>query len=145
MKKVTKINEIQTLSVKKLRVAAYARVSTTNDAELESLETQKTYCKNHINARDDWKFAGLYFDESITGTKKDSRPKLMRLMEDCASNKIDFIITKSISLFSRNTTDYLELVRKLQELDIPIYFEKENINTRSIESKLFLTLLNSMA
>lgn len=66
-------------------------------------------------------------------------------MQDCALKKIDFIITKSISRFSRNTTDCLELVRKLQELDVPIYFEKENINTGSMESELFLTILCSMA
>ncbi|MHC5190431.1 recombinase family protein [Enterococcus cecorum] len=76
---------------------------------------------------------------------KDKRPELMRLMQDCAAKKIDFIITKSISRFSRNTTDCLELVRKLQELDVPIYFEKENINTGSMESELFLTILSSMA
>lgn len=67
------------------------------------------------------------------------------MMQDCAAKKIDFIITKSISRFSRNTTDCLELVRKLLELDVPIYFEKENINTGSMESELFFTILSSMA
>ncbi len=147
MKKVTKIDKVQNVTTQKqkVRVAAYCRVSTNNDAQLESLETQKAHYESFITSRDDWQFAGLYFDEGITGTKKDKRPELMRLMQDCASKKIDFIITKSISRFSRNTTDCLELVRKLQELDIPIYFEKENINTGSMESELFLTILSSMA
>ena len=147
MKKVTKIDKIQNVTnqKQKLRVAAYCRVSTSNDAQLESLETQKAHYESYITSRDDWQFAGLYFDEGITGTKKDKRPELMRLMQDCAAKKIDFIITKSISRFSRNTTDCLELVRKLQELDVPIYFEKENINTGSMESELFLTILSSMA
>lgn len=147
MKKVTKIDKVQNVTSKKqkLRVAAYCRVSTSNDAQLESLETQKAHYESYITSRDDWQFAGLYFDEGITGTKKDKRPELMRLMQDCAAKKIDFIITKSISRFSRNTTDCLELVRKLQELDVPIYFEKENINTGSMESELFLTILSSMA
>lgn len=147
MKKVTKIDKVQNVTTQKhkVRVAAYCRVSTNNDAQLESLETQKAHYESFITSRDDWHFAGLYFDEGITGTKKDKRPELMRLMQDCASKKIDFIITKSISRFSRNTTDCLELVRKLQELDIPIYFEKENINTGSMESELFLTILSSMA
>jgi DNA invertase Pin-like site-specific DNA recombinase len=147
VKKVTKIDKVQNVTgeKRKLRVAAYCRVSTSNDAQLESLETQKMHYESYISARDDWQFAGLYFDEGITGTKKDKRPELMRLMQDCAAKEIDFIITKSISRFSRNTTDCLELVRKLLELDIPIYFEKENINTGSMESELFLTILSSMA
>ena len=89
MKKVTKIDKIQPYSSakKKLQVAAYCRVSTDSDAQLESLETQKTHYKNYINSRDDWEFAGLYFDEGITGTKADKRPKLMRLIEDCKAKK----------------------------------------------------------
>lgn len=147
MKKVTKIDKITNSIGKKqkLRVAAYCRVSTSNDAQLESLETQKAHYERYITSRDDWQFAGLYFDEGITGTKMEKRPELMCLMQDCAAKKIDFIITKSISRFSRNTTDCLELVRKLLELDVPIFFEKENINTGSMESELFLTILSSMA
>lgn len=147
MKKVTKIDKLENTKSKtqKLRVAAYCRVSTSADAQLESLEIQKSHYENYINSRDDWQFVGLYYDEGITGTKMDKRPALMQLMQDCSAKKIDFIITKSISRFSRNTTDCLELVRKLIEMDIPIYFEKENINTGSMESELFLTILSSMA
>lgn len=146
MKKVTKIDKIQPYKAvkKKLRVAAYCRVSTDSDAQLESLETQKTHYENYINSRDDWEFAGLYFDEGITGTKADKRPKLMRLIEDCKAKKVDFVITKSISRFSRNTTDCLDIVRTLLNLNIPVYFEKENINTGSMESELFLSILSSM-
>lgn len=147
MKKVTKIDKIQPsqTSKKKLRVAAYCRVSTDSDAQLESLDAQKEHYKNYITSRDDWTFAGLYFDEGITGTKADKRPMLLRLIEDCKAKKIDFVITKSISRLSRNTTDCLEIVRTLLSLDIPIYFEKENINTGSMESELFLSILSSMA
>lgn len=147
MKKVTKIDKIQPSQAtkKKLRVAAYCRVSTDSDAQLESLETQKEHYKSYITSRDDWAFAGLYFDEGITGTKADKRPKLMQLIDDCKAKKIDFIITKSISRFSRNITDCLEIVRTLLNLNIPVYFEKENINTGSMESELFLSILSSMA
>lgn len=147
MKKVTKIDKIQPSKVakKKLRVAAYCRVSTDSDAQLESLETQKTHYENYINSRDDWEFAGLYFDEGITGTKADKRPKLMHFIDDCKAKKVDFVITKSISRFSRNTTDCLDIVRTLLNLNIPVYFEKENINTGSMESELFLSILSSMA
>lgn len=147
MKKVTKIDKIQPSSSakKKLQVAAYCRVSTDSDAQLESLETQKTHYENYINSRDDWEFAGLYFDEGITGTKADKRPKLMRLINDCKAKKVDFVITKSISRFSRNTTDCLDIIRSLLNLNIPVYFEKENINTGSMESELFLSILSGVA
>ena len=112
MKKVTKIDKIQPspTSKKKLRMAAYCRISTDSDAQLESLDAQKEHYKNYITSRDDWTFAGLYFDEGITGTKADKRPMLLRLIEDCKAKKIDFVITKSISRLSRNTTDCLEIV-----------------------------------
>src|SRR5690625_7643440 len=88
---------------------------------------------------------GYYSDEGITGTKKDRRPELLRLISDCEKGKIDFILTKSISRFARNTIDCLELVRKLMDLGVHIYFEKENINTNSMESELMLSILSSLA
>ena len=147
LKKVTEIKEATSskIKLKKIRVAAYCRVSTDSDAQLESLEAQKDYYENYIASRDDWEFAGLYYDEGITGTKKDKRPELMRLVSDCKAGKVEFIITKSISRFSRNTTDCLEMVRKLLDLHVPIFFEKENINTGSMESELFLSILSGIA
>ena len=147
MNKVTQIDGVQknTTINNKLRVAAYCRVSTGSDAQLESLEAQKSHYEQYINSREDWQFAGLYFDEGITGTKTEKRPELLRLIADCETKKIDFVIAKSISRFSRNTTDCLALVRKLQSLNIPIFLEKENINTGLMESELFLSILSSMA
>ena len=147
MKKVTKIEENRNLQSTrpKLRVAAYCRVSTDSDAQLESLEAQKQHYENYITTHNDWTFAGLYFDEGISGTKKEKRPELNKLIQDCKDGKIDFIITKSISRFARNTTDCLDMVRTLLDLQIPIFFEKENINTGSMESELFLAILSSMA
>ena len=132
-------------SKKKLRLAAYCRVSTSSDAKLESLDAQKIHYENYINGHDDWNFAVIYYDEGITGTKKEKLPELLRLVDDCEAGKIDFIVTKSISRFSRNTTDCLEIVRDLLALRIPIYFEKENINTGSMDSELFLSLLSTLA
>lgn len=146
MKRITKIEEIKNFGYKKkLRVAAYARVSTGSDEQLLSLETQKAHYENYINANDEWVFAGIYFDEGISGTKVEKRSGLLQMLSDCESGNIDFLITKSISRFSRNTTDCLEMVRRLQELNIPVYFEKEDINTGSMESELMLTILSSMA
>lgn len=146
MKKVTKIaqNTADFTERLKLRVAAYCRVSTDSDEQLVSLETQIKHYESYIKANPDWEFAGLYFDEGITGTKKEKRPELLRMIADCENKQIDFIVTKSISRFARNTTDCLELVRKLLGLGIFIYFEKENINTGSMESELMLSILSGL-
>lgn len=147
MKKVTKIgqNTADVTEKSKLRVAAYCRVSTDSDKQLESLDIQIKHYETYIKANPEWEFAGLYYDEGITGTKKEKRPELLRMIADCEDRKIDLIVTKSISRFARNTTDCLELVRKLLDLDVFIYFEKENINTGSMESELMLSILSGLA
>lgn len=147
MKKVTKIaqNTQGFTEQPKLRVAAYCRVSTDSDEQRVSLDAQIKHYESYINAKQDWEFAGLYYDEGITGTKKEKRPELLRMIADCENKKIDFIVTKSISRFARNTTDCLELTRKLLDLGIFIYFEKENINTGSMESELMLSILSGLA
>ena len=127
MKKITKIDELPKSqpSKSKLRVAAYARVSTDSDDQLVSLKAQREHYEKYIKSNPEWEFAGLYYDEGISGTKKEKRPELLRMIRDCESNRIDFIITKSISRFARNTTDCLELVRLLMDIGVYIYFEKE--------------------
>jgi len=147
LKKVTKIaeNTAAFTECPRLRVAAYCRVSTDSDEQLESLDTQIKHYESYINANPEWEFAGLYYDEGITGTKKEKRPELLRMVADCENRKIDLIVTKSISRFARNTTDCLELVRKLLNLNVFIYFEKENINTGSMESELMLSILSGLA
>ena len=148
MKKVTKIAQNKPTvftEQPKLRVAAYCRVSTDTDEQLVSLDAQIKHYESYINANPDWEFAGLYYDEGITGTKKEKRPELLRMISDCENKKIDFIVTKSIIRFARNTTDCLELVRKLIGLGIFIYFEKENINTGSMENELMLSILSGLA
>lgn len=145
MKRITKIGTTVTVETKKTRVAAYCRVSTASDEQLISLDAQKLHYEKYIQSNDDWEYAGLYYDEGITGTKAEIRDGLQALLRDCEDGKIDLIITKSISRFSRNTTDCLEMVRKLVETGIFIFFEKENINTGSMESELMLSILSSLA
>ena len=117
MKRITKIDASVTAEVKKTRAAAYCRVSTASDEQLISLEAQKTHYESYIRSNDDWEYAGLYYDEGITGTKAEVRDGLQALLRDCEDGKIDLIITKSINRFSRNTTDCLEMVRKLVEME----------------------------
>ena len=147
MKTVTEIvfNVLETVEVKQLRVAAYCRVSTDSDAQLESLEAQKSHYEHSISMHPEWELAGIYYDEGISGTKKEKRPELLRLIADCEAGRIDYIVTKSISRLARNTTDSLEIVRKLNALSIPIFFEKENFNTGDMEGELLLTIMSSMA
>jgi len=147
MKKITKIESNKTNSFikPKLRVAAYCRVSTDSDEQLVSLQAQKTHYETYIKANPEWEYVGLYYDEGISGTKKEKRSELLRMILDCENKKIDLIITKSISRFARNTTDCLEMVRKLVDIGVFIYFEKENINTQSMESELMLSILSGLA
>lgn len=146
MRKITTIDAATNQKIKaRLRVAAYVRVSTVNEDQLISLEAQKKHYKTLIEKNSEWKLVDIYCDEGITGTKKDRRPELLRMISDCEKGKIDFIMTKSISRFARNTIDCLELVRKLVNLGIHIYFEKENINTESMDSELMLSILSSLA
>lgn len=146
MKKITKIGVNETLiQKKKLKVAAYCRVSTASDEQLISLEAQKAHYENYIRSNDEWEYVGLYYDEGITGTKKDVRAGLLSMIADCEDGKIEFIITKSISRFARNTTDCLEMVRKLTDLGISIFFEKENINTMDAKGEVLLTIMASLA
>ena len=147
MKKITKIDELPQgqLPTTKLRVAAYARVSTDSDEQLESLKAQREHYERYIKSNPEWEFAGLYYDEGISGTKMEKRTELLRMIRDCKQGRIDFIITKSISRFARNTVDCLELVRKLIDIGVYIYFEKENLNTGDMESELMLSILSGFA
>lgn len=146
MKQITKIEPSAARpTAAKIRVAAYCRVSTGMDDQLVSLETQKTHYEDLISANPEWVYAGLYYDEGISGTSKEKRPALLRLIADCEAGKIDRILTKSLSRFARNTTDCLELVRRLLDLGITIFFEKENLDTGSMESELLLSIMSSLA
>ena len=145
MARITKIEATRTSLKRKIRVAAYARVSTDSDEQLLSLETQKAHYEEYIKSCPDYEFAGLYYDEGISGTKITKRDELQRLLKDCEDGKIDRVITKSISRFARNTADCLEMVRRLSQLKISIYFEKENIDTDHMSSELMLSILSSIA
>ena len=146
MARITKIEATKDfIGKKKTRVAAYARVSTRSDEQLLSLETQKEHYDNFISANSEWEYAGLYYDEGVSGTKVEKRDGLLALLKDCEDGKIDRVITKSISRFSRNTAECLEMVRSLARLNIYLYFEKENIDTEHMSSELMLSILSSIA
>ena len=127
------------------RVAAYCRVSTDREEQEHSFETQKAMYTEMIMMKPSWQTAGIYADEGITGTVAKKRPGFMKMIEDCRKGKIDMIVTKSVSRFSRNNLDCLMYVRELKQLGIPIIFEKEGINTIQVSSELLLTLFGALS
>ena len=131
--------------IKKIRVAAYARVSTEKDEQHNSLEAQKAYFTKYIKERNDWQFAGLYYDDGISGLSRKNRDGFNRLIEDSLQGKIDLIVTKSISRFARNTLDTISTIRKLKGRGIGVFFQKENIHTLDTKSEFVLTLMSSFA
>ena len=130
---------------KKLRVAAYCRVSTDQEDQLHSFEAQVEYYTKYINEHANYEMAGIYADEGISGTNTKKRQQFRKMIADCEAGKIDLVITKSISRFARNTQDCLMYSRKLKNLNIGIIFEKEHINTLDSTGELLFTILSSLA
>ena len=136
------VRVIQPISeqAKKLRVAAYARVSSDSADQLNSFATQVAYYTDFIQSKDEWEFAGLYADEAVSGTTADKRDDFQRLLADCRAGKIDRILVKSISRFARNTLDCLQTVRELKQLGVAVEFEKEGIDTGNMGSEMLLSI-----
>lgn len=130
---------------KKIKVAAYCRVSTDAEDQLNSYHAQMTYYKKHISSNDKWEYAGIYADEGISGTQVRKRDAFLRMIKDCEKGKIDMILTKSVSRFARNIVDSLQFVRMLKSMGIAIYFEEENINSLKEESEVYIGIHSIMA
>ena len=130
---------------KKIRVAAYARVSTDHEEQQSSFESQQKYYYEKITNNPNWTFAGIYADEGISGTQTLKRENFLRMIRDVEEGKIDMLLTKSISRFARNTVDTLKYVRLLKSKNVPILFEEENILTTDMPGELLLTVLSSVA
>ena len=130
---------------KKLRVAAYARVSTDLEEQEGSYEAQIAHYTSLIQNNPDWDFAGMFADEGVSGTQAKKRPEFLRMIAACENREIDMVITKSISRWARNTLDSLTYIRKLKDLNIPVIFEKESINTMDASGELLLTIMASIA
>ncbi len=130
---------------KKLRVAAYCRVSTDQEEQQSSYQAQIDYYTEKIGKNPDWTLAGIFADEGITGTSAKKRTEFLKLMELCKKGKVDLVLTKSISRFSRNTLDCLGYIRMLKERQIPVIFEKEGINTMTLTSELSISIIGSFA
>lgn len=131
--------------VKRLRVAAYCRVSTDNEEQASSYEAQIQHYEEFIKTNPEWEFVGVYADEGISATNTKKREQFNTMIEDCKAGKIDMIFTKSISRFARNTLDCLKYIRLLKEINIPVFFEKESINTMDAKGEVLITIMASLA
>ena len=132
-------------TARKLRVAAYCRVSTEEEEQQGSFEIQKLYYTEKINSTPEWEVAGIYADDGISGVHTKKRDGFNQMIQDCKKHRIDLILTKSISRFARNTLDSIQYVRMLKQMGIAVVFEKENINTATMNSEMILTVLSAFA
>ena len=130
---------------KQLRVVAYCRVSTKQEEQLNSYETQKNYYTEKINAEPNWTLAGIFADKGITGTSIKKRDEFKKMIRLCRQGKVDMIITKSISRFARNTVDCLVYIRKLKEMGVDVFFEEQGIHSTQPGAEFYITIYGSIA
>jgi DNA invertase Pin-like site-specific DNA recombinase len=130
---------------KRLRVAAYCRVSTDDKEQINSYKAQIEYYTEKINKNPEWQMAGIFADEGISGTQAKKRPEFLKMIRLCRQGKIDLILTKSFSRFARNTVDSVDYIRELRALGIGVVSEKENMNTLNEDSEMLITILSCFA
>ena len=130
---------------RKYRVAAYCRVSTDSDEQLNSYKNQLEYYTNKINSNPDWEPVEVFADEGITGTSTKKRDEFNRMIEMCKAGKIDIILTKSVHRFARNTLDSIKYVRMLRALNVNVIFEMEGVQGINPKDEQFLVIHASMA
>lgn len=124
----------------KNRFAAYCRVSSNSEDQMNSFSAQVRRYKHYESTHPGYELVDIYADEGLTGTEMENRAELQRLICDCEKGKIDTIIVKSVSRMARNTEDLLELVRKFKMLQVNVHFEEEKIDTNSMNSEMLLTI-----
>ena len=125
---------------RKLRVAAYARVSSNSEDQLNSYAAQNAHYTELITSNPEWEFVDVYADKGITGTSAEKREDFQRLLADCRRGRIDRILVKSSSRFARNAKECLEAVRELKALDIGVCFEEQNIDTAKLSGELLIAI-----
>ena len=126
-------------------VAGYCRVSTDAEDQINSYQAQIAYYTETIAKNPNWTFVGIYADEGITGTSTNKRKDFMRLMRDCEKGKVDYILTKSISRFARNTVDSLMWTRKLRAMGIGVYFEEQALDSLKAENEMLIGMFSVIA
>lgn len=143
--RVIKIEPAERPQNVRLRVAAYTRVSSDSEDQLNSFAAQNRYYTELISSKAEWRMVDIYADEGITGTSVAKRDDFQRMMADCRRGLIDQILVKSISRFARNTKDCLQNIRELKELGVNVRFEREGIDTVNVSSELITAIYAAFA
>lgn len=143
--RVIKIEPAEQTQNVRLRVAAYTRVSSDSEDQLNSFAAQNRYYTELISGKAEWRMVDIYADEGITGTSVAKRDDFQRMMADCRRGLIDQILVKSISRFARNTKDCLQNIRELKELGVNVRFEREGIDTVNVSSELITAIYAAFA
>ncbi len=130
---------------RQLRVAAYCRVSTKQEEQLNSYEVQVKHYTERIQSEPKWMLVGIYADKGITGTSVKKRDEFNKMIRKCKQGKIDMIITKSIARFARNTVDCLTHTRMLKDLGVDVYFEEQGIHSTDPGAEFYITIYGSIA
>lgn len=128
-----------------IRAAAYCRVSTEKEDQLQSLENQRSYFERYIGQHPDWTFAGIYADEGASGTSAARRKGFMRMLQDASRGRFDLLLTKEISRFARNTLDSIYYTRNLREMGVGVLFLNDGIYTLDPDAELRLTIMAGIA
>lgn len=128
-----------------LRVAAYCRVSTDSEDQVNSFIAQMHYYYSFIRQAENMELVDVYADEGITGTSVSKRDDFNRMIKDCKAGKIDRIYVKSVSRFARNALDCLEYIRLLKEYGVSVFFENDGIDTKTLNSELILYIKGAFA
>ena len=128
-----------------LRVTFYARVSTDQDEQINSLENQVQYYTELIQSKPNWKFVPGYIDEGISGGSTKKRDNFNRMIRDAKAGMFDFIITKEISRFSRSTLDSIKYTQELLDYNVGVFFQNDNINTLDTDSEFRLVIMAGVA
>ena len=132
-------------SYRRIRVAAYCRVSTKQEEQLNSYEVQKKFYTEKINSNPEWQMVGIFADKGITGTSVLKRDEFNKMIKLCKDKKIDMILVKSISRFARNTVDCLHYTRMLKTLGVDVFFEEQGIHSIKSDAEFYISIYGTIA
>ena len=132
-------------SYRQIRVAAYCRVSTKQEEQLNSYEVQKKFYTEKINSNPEWQMVGIFADKGITGTSVLKRDEFNKMIKLCKDKKIDMILVKSISRFARNTVDCLHYTRMLKALGVDVFFEEQGIHSIKSDAEFYISIYGTIA
>lgn len=130
---------------RKIRAAAYCRVSTDSEDQANSFSAQLKYYTDFIRGNTEMQFVDIYADEGITGTCVNKRDEFKRMMKDASNGKLDRIFVKSVSRFARNSLECIEAIRKLASYGVTVLFENDNVDTQTMNSELILYVKSAFA